>query len=198
MDIIRAHASIGIAHDGWVFDKDIFGYVNFTQLPNSSCVNVSYEIFGLMDGPHGFHVHEHPYDPNSRNACKDCGGHFNGGKPIWTPQTPYGTPHGEHVGDLCFNIWSHNGKAFGAFMDTKISLLPDHPHNIVGRSIMVHAQEDDLGQYGTELSLTTGSAGDRIACANIYYLPPPVEMFHVAGIGHAVPQNYFHGIGNRQ
>ena len=40
-------------------------------------------------------------------------------------------------------------------------------HSVVGRSIMIHADPDDLGKGGHELSLTTGNAGARIACGEI-------------------------------
>lgn len=166
---IRAHAAIGVAHIGYVENPEIHGYVNFTQY-NLRTVTVSFEIFGLPNGYHGFHVHEEPFLPGSKN-CDSCGGHFNGGKPLWSLKNPYGTPHGEHIGDLCLNIYSMNGASSGQFNDNRISLLPGNPNNIVGRSIMVHKFRDDEGHGGTELSLTTGSAGPRLACANIYYLP---------------------------
>ena len=41
------------------------------------------------------------------------------------------------------------------------------PHSIVGRAIVVHADVDDLGVGGHELSKTTGNAGGRIGCAVI-------------------------------
>ena len=40
-------------------------------------------------------------------------------------------------------------------------------HSVVGRSVMVHADEDDLGKGGHELSATTGNAGARVACGEI-------------------------------
>lgn len=41
------------------------------------------------------------------------------------------------------------------------------PLGIVGRSVVVHANSDDFGLGGTEVSRTTGSAGPRIGCGVI-------------------------------
>jgi Cu-Zn family superoxide dismutase len=39
--------------------------------------------------------------------------------------------------------------------------------SVIGRSMMVHADVDDLGKGGHDLSPTTGNAGARIACGEI-------------------------------
>ena len=41
--------------------------------------------------------------------------------------------------------------------------------NIIGRGLIIHADEDDLGLGGFPDSLTTGHSGKRIACAVIGY-----------------------------
>ena len=38
--------------------------------------------------------------------------------------------------------------------------------DIVGRGLIIHADEDDCGKGGHEDSLITGHAGKRIACAD--------------------------------
>lgn len=37
------------------------------------------------------------------------------------------------------------------------------PHSVIGRSIIITSNEDDLGRGGNELSLSTGNAGQRVA-----------------------------------
>lgn len=37
------------------------------------------------------------------------------------------------------------------------------PHSIIGRSIVIKSNEDDLGRGGHEYSLSTGNSGSRIA-----------------------------------
>eukprot|EP01087_Luapelamoeba_hula_P008008 TRINITY_DN1989_c0_g1_i2.p1 TRINITY_DN1989_c0_g1~~TRINITY_DN1989_c0_g1_i2.p1 ORF type:complete len:115 (+),score=15.37 TRINITY_DN1989_c0_g1_i2:145-489(+) len=51
------------------------------------------------------------------------------------------------------------------FGDTLISLFG--PHSVIGRTMVVHADEDDLGTGGHNDSKTTGHAGARIACCVI-------------------------------
>jgi Cu-Zn family superoxide dismutase len=44
--------------------------------------------------------------------------------------------------------------------------LPDIiPHDLWGRSLIIHADEDDLGKGDHEDSHTTGHSGARIGCA---------------------------------
>lgn len=48
-----------------------------------------------------------------------------------------------------------------------VSLVKTDPAYIIGRAIVVHADEDDLGLGGAADSLTTGNAGARVACCTI-------------------------------
>lgn len=133
--------------------------INFTikQGPKTP-VTVTGEISGLAKGLHGFHVHE--FGDNT-NGCISAGAHFN----------PYGKDHGaptaqvRHVGDLGNVEASGDGVAKVSITDSLISLEGDL--SVVGRTLVVHGDPDDLGLTGHELSKTTGNAGARVACGVI-------------------------------
>jgi Cu-Zn family superoxide dismutase len=73
-----------------------------------------------------------------------------------------------HVGDLG-NIKTNNkGEAKYTFYDNVIKLRGTKC-NIIGRGLIIHADEDDCGQGANAESKKTGNAGKRIACAVIGY-----------------------------
>lgn len=134
------------------------GTVFFSQAASDGAVQVTGSISGLDKGEHGFHVHE--FGDNT-NGCISAGPHFN----------PKGCVHGapgdeiRHVGDLGNVIAGDNGVANITITDSSISL--SGPNSIMGRTVVIHADRDDLGKGGHELSLTTGNAGGRLACGVI-------------------------------
>ncbi|KAJ2681863.1 Superoxide dismutase [Cu-Zn], partial [Coemansia sp. RSA 1285] len=139
-------------------DASVNGVVTFTQANEGSPVTVKAEINGLKPGNHGFHVHV--YGDNT-NGCTSAGPHFN----------PHGNTHGapsddnRHVGDLGNIVASESGAAKLDITDSQVSLFGEH--SVIGRTVVVHADEDDLGKGGHELSATTGNAGGRLACGVI-------------------------------
>ena len=42
-------------------------------------------------------------------------------------------------------------------------------YSLIGRSVVIHSERDDLGLGGNAESLKTGNAGKRIACGVIGY-----------------------------
>lgn len=133
-----------------------FGKITFTQTEGEP-VHVTGHLEGLADGLHGLHVHT---TSDFSNGCASTGGHYN----------PFGKNHGapdaaeRHVGDLG-NIQVTDGEASISIHDSHVKLYGDY--SVVGRSCMVHAGEDDLGNGGDAGSLATGNAGGRVACGKI-------------------------------
>ena len=66
-----------------------------------------------------------------------------------------------------YPVVSKNGISKGFIYDKCLKINPSHPHSIIGRSVIVHDQEDDLGLGGDSESLKTGNAGSRLACGVI-------------------------------
>mmetsp|Transcript_2388 Transcript_2388/g.3263 ORF Transcript_2388/g.3263 Transcript_2388/m.3263 type:complete len:165 (-) Transcript_2388:144-638(-) len=134
------------------------GEVNFEQPSPDTETLIAYRITGLTPGPHAFHIHEFA---DFSNGCMSAGPHYN----------PFGKTHGapcdeeRHVGDLGNIVAGPDGVAEGQISDKLVQLSGEY--TVIGRSVMVHANIDDLGKGGHELSLTTGNAGARIACGEI-------------------------------
>ena len=76
-----------------------------------------------------------------------------------------------HVGDLG-NILSNSEEGIAEidFDDSFISLSGEN--SIIGRCVVVHEGEDDLGKGKDEESKKTGNAGKRVACG-VIGLPSP-------------------------
>lgn len=126
-------------------------------------VQVNGQLTGLKQGLHGFHIHE--FGDNT-NGCISAGPHFNPG------QKEHGGPSDaeRHVGDLGNVDANAEGVAKVSITDKQISLSGEN--SILGRTIVVHADPDDLGKGGHDLSKTTGNAGGRLACAVIGLAQP--------------------------
>ena len=111
-------------------------------------------LVGLQPGKHGFHIHR---CGDLRMGCKSACDHYN----------PDGRSHGgrtgphRHRGDLGNILAGDDGTC-------KDHLVADVcVDEIIGRALVVHADEDDLGTGGDDESLKTGNAGRRIGCGVI-------------------------------
>ncbi|XP_069687101.1 superoxide dismutase [Cu-Zn]-like [Periplaneta americana] len=138
------------------------GEIVFTQPSPGAPVLVMGNVTGLAAGMHGFHVH---LRGDMRMGCESAGPHFN----------PYLHRHGapqdpmRHVGDLGNIKAGDDGVARVEFLDPIISLTGG-PRGIVGRTLVVHAGQDDLGRGHDKESIVTGNSGAMVCCGVIGYL----------------------------
>ena len=125
-------------------DKGIKGVIKFEQ-PATGPTVISINFSGLKPGKHGFHIHEFG---NLSNACVTAGAHFN----------PFKKTHGgpgmdeRHVGDLGNVEADQNGNYVGEIKDNLVRLTGET--SVIGRSVIVHEDEDDLGKVKL-INLTT-------------------------------------------
>lgn len=132
--------------------NDVKGKLTIWQKGND--LYIRGEITGLTPGKHGFHIHENG-DCSAPDASS-AGNHFN----------PTNKPHGKmgkdsHMGDL-ENIKADDKGA----AKVELELDADYwmltgSNSIVGKSIVVHAKEDDLKTQ------PSGDSGPRVACGVI-------------------------------
>ncbi|MEI8365492.1 MAG: superoxide dismutase family protein [Parachlamydiaceae bacterium] len=129
----------------------VSGTVTFTTVPGGT--RIVADVYHLNPGKHGFHVHEH--GDCSAHDGSTAGGHFN----------PTGKNHGgpdsedRHVGDMGNLFADFQGYAHYDRVDDLLQLTGSD--TIIGRSIVIHANEDDF------TTQPTGNSGARIACGVI-------------------------------
>jgi Cu-Zn family superoxide dismutase len=125
---------------------------------NGSGILVRGQIKGLTPGnTHGFHIHEK--GDCSGTDASNAGAHFN------PTQMPHGGPddYRRHMGDLGNVQADEGGVARVEIRGADLKL--DGTESIVGRSVIVHENPDDLS------SQPSGGAGARIACGVIEPAP---------------------------
>jgi Cu-Zn family superoxide dismutase len=136
--------------------NQVAGHVRFEPSDNGVLVKAFFSQ--LPPGEHGFHIHK--AGDLSGQGCKGACDHYHVGPPAdhgGAPDPLNDTPR--HTGDLgnisqapCHKQWELVG------VDIK---------DLFGRSVIVHADADDLGTGPFPDSKTTGHSGARIACAII-------------------------------
>lgn len=138
-----------------IHSDKVKGTILFMQRPGEPTL-IKGRITGLAPGKHGFHIHEFG---DLTDGCDSAGAHYN----------PDDVNHGDvdngHVGDLGNVVAGTNGVADFTIVAKRVDLTGDR--SVIGRAIVIHSNEDDLGKGGDEESLKTGNAGDRVACGVI-------------------------------
>jgi Cu-Zn family superoxide dismutase len=142
------------------------GSILLIQAPGTPTL-IKGTITGLAPGKHGFHIHEYG---DMSDGCKSMGGHYN----------PDGVDHGDlkkgHIGDLENITADENGIAEFSIVAPRVDLIGER--SVIGRGIVVHEDEDDLGKGGDAESLKTGNAGERLACGVIVTRSEEVTEAH--------------------
>ena len=141
-------------------DSKVLGYIELNE-DMDGITHIFGNLSGLVSGKHGIHIHEKG-DP--RQCCNALGGHYN----------PFNKQHGDikddrehrHVGDLGNILFDDEGKCKVSLYDKLIKITG--PYSVIGRSIIIHEKEDDLGT-GSGESKVNGNSGARIAYGIIGY-----------------------------
>lgn len=135
-------------------------------LETATGIRVSLRVEGLTIGRHGTHLHENGSCADTKDAKGNlvkfggAGGHFD---PMGTMMhgSPYGTDHSNHAGDLENTVVDEDGEGYIDMTAKRITLTPGSS-SIVGRSIIIHANEDQFTN-----DPVNGGSGGRIACGVI-------------------------------
>lgn len=151
--------AVAVAHP--TKGSKVHGVVHFADVADG--VRVTAEFEGLKpNSKHAFHIHE--FGDCTGADGKSAGGHYN----------PEGHPHAgpdatmRHAGDLGNMEADAHGNARYERVISGLTVAGDH-NPILGRSVVVHASEDDLA------SQPAGNAGDRVACGVIGVAKPPAK-----------------------
>lgn len=135
----------------------VTGTATFVQVGNDP-VRVRVRVEHARPGLHGLHVHV--TGDCSDPEAKAAGGHFN----------PLGAPHAgpktetRHAGDLGNIEVGENGTGDLA-MTTDLLTVQTGPTSVVGRSVVFHADKDDL------MTQPTGNSGARQGCGVVVASP---------------------------
>jgi len=140
--------------------RSVKGDVVFKQRKGGVEVNAT---FTQLAGNHGFHIHK--AGDLRGEGCKGACDHYHIGPPQHHGGAPGQTRSGQpgqtkkqrHTGDL-------GNVTEGSYRYVLKDVLVE---DLFGRSVIIHADEDDYGLGGFDDSLTTGHSGKRIACAVI-------------------------------
>jgi Cu-Zn family superoxide dismutase len=115
-------------------------------------VTIKVDVEKAPPGLHAVHIHE--FGDCSAPDGKSAGGHYNPTKDAhgdWTKEH-------HHLGDIGNLEVAQDGKGSLTLTTDKWALGGGAPHDITGRSIIVHEKVDDF------TTQPTGNAGGRIAC----------------------------------
>jgi len=145
-----------IGKDGDYFCRGTQGVIRFNQIDRESCV-IEGTVDGLSPGEHGLAVHE---TGDISAGCASLGDHFN------PRNTRHGSPENDiterHVGDLGNVRADEDGRASFRIVDPILKVW-----DIIGRSVVVSSNRDDMGTGHLPRSQIDGNCGAGVACGII-------------------------------
>lgn len=131
----------------------VYGRVLFKQTGPENKLQVMLKLHGLpASDSQSRAIHIHQYGDLSE-GCTSTGGHYD----------PHRVNHPLHPGDFG-NFVARNGKIRRS-VDSKATLYGEL--SVLGRAVVIHEKEDDMGRGGDAGSLLHGNAGGRLACCVI-------------------------------
>jgi Cu-Zn family superoxide dismutase len=132
--------------------RSVRGEVTFDDEKRGVRINATFTQ--LPGEEHGFHIHK--AGDLRGEGCKLACDHFHVGPPM------------NHGGPPGFKGERHTGDLGNVSVGSYTYLLRDIAvSDLLGRSVIVHADRDDYGFGDQPDSLETGHSGKRIACAII-------------------------------
>jgi Cu-Zn family superoxide dismutase len=133
--------------------SQLTGMATFSEMDGT--VTLQLDVQNVTPGVHAVHLHE--IGDCSAEDGTSAGGHWN----------PTVVDHGEwgadpfHLGDIGNFVVGQDGTGYVQLTTNLWSISTGADNDVVGRSIIVHAGEDDL------TSQPSGAAGGRIGCGVI-------------------------------
>lgn len=129
------------------------GMILFKHDSPQSNLSVSFQLRGFdKEAAEPKAVHIHQFGDLSM-GCTSTGGHYN----------PHNVDHPNHPGDFG-NFVTQDGRITET-IESEATLFGGH--SVIGRAVVIHEKQDDLGQGGDAASLQNGNAGARIGCCVI-------------------------------
>ncbi|XP_066284859.1 uncharacterized protein [Branchiostoma lanceolatum] len=135
----------------------IAGYVDVRQKLSGGKIEVRMQVLGFDSKSRSYGITVLQFGDLSR-GCLSAGDHYN----------PFNNTHGgakdqvRHLGDWGNVEADSTGEVNAIIKDEVASMVG--PYSIIGRTIVIHANEDDLGRGEKAESKKTGNVGKRLAC----------------------------------
>lgn len=126
------------------------GVAHITETYPNGPLRIDLSVYNIAPGDHGFHLHQ---SGNELHAPESLCAHFN----------PTGANHGDlndprgHYGDFGNITVDASGNCRVVIVANFVRM-----NDVLGRSLIIHQDKDDLGRGHFPDSLTSGHSGKRL------------------------------------